>query len=108
MAKFDWKQLVEEEKRRREATFPKWYFDLPEVPEEVLDVTPLPEKLGILSQKDIEITHLDGVGAVEAIRSKKYTCVDVIEAFCKRAVIANKYVAYLLSPTDERPTASLN
>lgn len=92
MAKLDWKTLVAQELKRRDSTFPKWYFDLPDAPEDVLDVTSLPEKSGILSPKDIEITNLDGVGVVEAIRNKKITCVDAVEAFCKRALLAEKYV----------------
>ena len=88
----DYKVLVAKESKRRDSTFPKWYFELSEAPEGVLDVTSLPEKSGVLSAKDIEITNLDGCGVVEAIRNKKYTCVDVIEAFSKRALLAQKYV----------------
>ena len=87
-----YKTLAAQELKRRDNTFPKWYFDIPEAPEDVLDVTSLPEKAGILSAKEIEITHADGVGVLEAIKSKKWTCVEVIEAFCKRALLAQKYV----------------
>jgi amidase len=97
MAKYGWRELVAEETKRREATLPKWYFELPDIPDDVLDVTDLPEKLGILSAPEIEITHLDGVGVVNAIREKKYSCVEVVEAFTKRAVIAHKYVCSQMS-----------
>lgn len=96
MAPLDYKKLAAQELKRRDSTFPKWYFELPDAPEDVLDVTGLPEKSGILSAKDIEITNSDGYGVVEAIRNKKWTCVDVIEAFCKRALLAQKYVAPLI------------
>jgi len=84
--------LVAEEKKRRENILPKWYVDLRDIPDNVLDFTDRPEKLGILSSTDVEITHLDSVAVVESIRKKKYGCVDVIEAFSKHAVIAHKYV----------------
>ena len=92
MAPLDYKKLAAQELKRQDSTFPKWYFELPDAPADVLDVTGLPEKSGILSAKDIEITNSDGYGVVEAIRNKKWTCVDVIEAFSKRALLAQKYV----------------
>jgi len=92
MAPLNYKTIAAQELKRRDSTFPKWYFDIPAAPEDVLDVTPLPEKAGILSSKEIEITHADGVGVLEAIKSKKWTCVEVIEAFSKRALLAQKYV----------------
>jgi len=87
-----YEKLVAQELKRRDSTFPKWYFEIPEAPEDVLDVTELPERVGILSAKEIEITNHDATGIIEAIRSKKYTCVEVIEAFSKRALLAQKYV----------------
>ena len=92
MGKLDWKALAAQELKRRDSTFTKWYFEIPEAPEDVWDVIPLPEKSGILSTKEIEITNSDGFGVVEAIKSKKWTCVEVMEAFCKRALLAQKYV----------------
>jgi amidase len=92
MAPLDYKTLVAKELKRRDSTFPKWYFELHDAPEDVLNVTEIPEKSGILSSKDIEITHCDGVAVVEAIKAKKYSCVEVIEAFSKRALLAQKYV----------------
>jgi amidase len=87
-----YEKLVAQELKRRDSTFPKWYFEIPEAPEDLLDVTELPERVGILSAKEIEITNHDATGIVEAIGSKKYTCVEVIEAFSKRALLAQKYV----------------
>ena len=114
MAPLDWKKLVAQELKRRDATFPKWYFELPDAPEDVLDVTPLPEQAGILTEREIQITRTDGYGVVEKIRQKKWTCVEVTEAFCKRAMLAQKYVAssmrcdlivdQLLDGTDVRPS----
>jgi amidase len=95
MAPLDWKKLVAQELKRRDATFPKWYFELPDAPEEVLDVTPLPEQAGILTEKEIQITRTDGFGVVEKIKNKEWTCVEVTEAFCKRAMLAQKYVSSL-------------
>jgi amidase len=92
MAPLDYKKLVAQELKRRDSTFPKWYFEVPAAPEDILDVTSLPEQTGLLSAKEIEITRIDGCGIVEAIKNKKYTCVEVIEAFSKRALLAQKYV----------------
>lgn len=105
MAPLDYKVLAAKEQRRRDNTFPKWYFELPDARADVLDMTPLPEKSGILSAKDIEITRSDGTAVVEAIRAKKWTCVEVVEAFCKRAVLAQKYVNGYTSFADSRPIA---
>jgi amidase len=93
MAPLDYKVLAAKELRRRDSTFPEWYFELPDAPADILDVTPLPEKSAILSDKDIEITNLDATAVVEAIRVKKWTCVQVMEAFVKRALLAQKYVS---------------
>jgi hypothetical protein len=92
MAPLDYKVPAAKEQRRRDSTFPEWYFKLPDAPADVVDMTPLPENSGILSTKDIEITNSDATAVVEAIRVKKWTCVEVMEAFCKRAVLAQKYV----------------
>jgi amidase len=102
MGPLSYRVLVAQELKRRDSTFPKWYFALPDAPAELFDVTGLPEKAGILSPKDIEITHSDGVGVVEAIRAKKWTCVEVIEAFCKRAMLAQKYVLFNSSHANYR------
>jgi amidase len=98
----DYKTLAAQELKRRDSTFPKWYFDLPDAPEDVLDVTGLPEKSGILSPKEIEITNADGVGVVQAIRNKKWSSVEVVEAFCKRALLAQKYVPHKSNRTNSR------
>jgi amidase len=103
MASLDYKKLVAQELKRRDSTFPPWYFDIPEAPENILDVTELPEKVGVLSAKEMEITHTDGYGVVEAIRNKKWSCVEVIEAFCKRALLAQKYVFSISIGTNTRP-----
>lgn len=48
-------------------------------------------KCGILSELDIEITEIDDAALLlDRIRSKKYTAVQVAEAFCKRASIAQQ------------------
>jgi amidase len=93
MGPLDYKVLAAKERKRRDSTFPEWYFKLPDPSADVLDMTPLPEKSGILSDTDIAITNADATAVVQAIRVKKWTCVQVMEAFCKRAVLAQKYVS---------------
>lgn len=43
-----------------------------------------------LSQEELSITALDAVGIVQAVASKRYTCVEVLDAFTHRAAIAHK------------------
>jgi len=43
-----------------------------------------------LIQEELSITALDAVNIVRAIASKKYTCVQVLNAFTHRAAIAHK------------------
>ncbi|KAI1617883.1 amidase signature domain-containing protein [Exophiala viscosa] len=43
-----------------------------------------------LSQEELSITALNAVGIVRVIASKKYTCVQVLDAFTHRAAIAHR------------------
>ena len=60
----------------------------------VLDV---PRNCGILSKQELEITeNYDATSLTQAIISKKFSCVQVAEAFCKRAAIATQLVHILI------------
>ena len=62
------------------------------VPEDALDVSDVPKQL--LSEVEIEITEdFTPIQLVEAMRERRYTAVQVISAFIKRASIAHKLVS---------------
>ncbi|KAF8548984.1 amidase [Imleria badia] len=60
-----------------------------------LNVTSIPEKCGILSDKDIKITNFDATDILAKIESREYTAVEVVTAFGKRAAIAHQLTACL-------------
>lgn len=60
-----------------------------------LNVTPIPETCGILTQKELAITDLDATGVLASIASGKLTAVEVVTAFGKRAAIAHQLTACL-------------
>ena len=76
---------------------PKEYY----IPQEVInnppqDVSELATTFGILTPKEIEITEqYDATGLAEAIAGKKYSAVEVVKAFSKRAIIAHQLTCCL-------------
>ncbi|KAH8595639.1 acetamidase [Bisporella sp. PMI_857] len=57
--------------------------------------TPLPKNVthlakDVLSEEELEITGLDALELLDAIRVKKYTCVAVAKAFLRRAALAQE------------------
>lgn len=65
---------------------PQHYVDKPP-----RDVTSIPRECGILTDLDLEITEkYDAVGLANAIAQRKYTAVQVAEAFSKRAIICDQ------------------
>lgn len=61
--------------------------------EDVLDVTDVPAKCGLLSQQDLEITESYATHIVAKIAKGEWTAEDVTRAFCKRAAIAHQLVS---------------
>lgn len=55
------------------------------------NVTPLAKDL--LTEEELTITGLDVPELLEAIRSKKYSCVTVTKAFLRRAALAQELVS---------------
>jgi hypothetical protein len=55
------------------------------------NVTAIPPKL--LTDEEIEITSYDAEELLEAIRSKKFSCVTVTKAFLRRAAVAQAVVS---------------
>lgn len=63
---------------------------LPEDSARPLDSTTLPDFSGIIAPRHLEIINLDAVALVKTIESKKYTAVEVAEAYCVSASIAHQ------------------
>lgn len=92
----DWKAAVAEKRASLQALIPKSHL----LPRELADLASqsllLPEdprvlSCGILTRKDIEITdHEDAAVLVRGIGDGKYTSVEVVDAYCKRASIAQQ------------------
>ena len=53
----------------------------------------VPEKSGILSERELEITNLTAIKLLPLIHNGTYTSVEVTAAFCKRAAIAHQTVS---------------
>ncbi|KIL66043.1 hypothetical protein M378DRAFT_177988 [Amanita muscaria Koide BX008] len=85
-----WKKLAAEKRRKRDLLIPKdWLLPNPPSPDQ-LDVTQVPEKSGILSQKEIEITNAPIEILLANIASTSWSAVEVTTAFSKRAIIAHQ------------------
>ncbi|KAI9449479.1 general amidase [Lactarius psammicola] len=85
-----WQELAAEKKARQAASIPKeWLITLPS--DDVLDVTDVPAKCGLLSPRDLEITEVSSVAdLLSKIATGAWSSVEVTTAFCKRAVIAHQ------------------
>ncbi|KAH7907273.1 general amidase [Hygrophoropsis aurantiaca] len=86
-----WPDLVADKKRRQEESIPKKWRILP-VPANVLDVTAIPEKSGLLTAREIEITISDVETLLGKIASAQWSSFEVTTAFYKRAIIAHQLV----------------
>jgi len=93
MATKHWKELVSEKTIRQKAAIPQEWI-LENIPsEETLNVIDFPEKSGLLSDKEIEITHSEVGTLLERLANGSWSAVEVTTAFSKRAVIAHQLVS---------------
>jgi hypothetical protein len=96
-----WQELAAEKKARQAASIPKEWLIVPPS-EDILDVTDIPAKCGLLSARDLEITEVTSVAALlSKIATGAWTSVEVTTAFCKRAIIAHQVVRASSSPTHQ-------
>ena len=88
----NWKDVVAEKRTRQAATMPKdWILsNLP--PKETLNVIDFPEKCGLLSAKEIDITNSGVDVLLENMAKRIWSAVEVTTAFSKRAVVAHQLV----------------
>ena len=87
-----WRDLVAEKRARQASAIPKdWLIPLPS--KETIDVTNVPEKCGLLSDKEVEITTTDVAVLLAKLASSEWNSVEVTTAFYKRAIIAHQVVS---------------
>jgi amidase len=87
-----WQEIAAEKKARQAASIPKEWLIAPPS-DDVLDVTDIPAKCGLLSARDLEITEVSSVAVIlNKIATGAWSSVEVTTAFCKRAVIAHQVV----------------
>ncbi|KAF8273107.1 amidase signature domain-containing protein [Lactarius quietus] len=97
-----WQELAAEKKARQAASIPKeWLIDPPS--DEILDVTDIPAKCGLLSARELEITEVSSVAVLLCkIATGVWSSVEVSTVFCKRAVIAHQVVQIFIDRALER------
>ncbi len=99
-----WQELAAEKKARQAASIPKEWLIAPPS-DDVLDVTDIPAKCGLLSARDLEITEVSSVaGLLSKIATGAWSSIEVTTAFCKRAVVAHQVVRALSFFPPEHPT----
>jgi len=77
-----------------------------DVSNNVLDV---PRKCGLLSQRQLGITeNYDATGLLEKLHSGELTSVEVTEAFCIRAAIAQQVVCHFASRSPRSHTDGIS
>lgn len=87
-----WQELAAEKKARQTASIPKEWLITPPA-DDVLDVTDVPAKCGLLSARDLEITTISDVTVLlQKLATGEWSSVEVTTAFSKRAVIAHQVV----------------
>jgi amidase len=86
-----WQELATEKKRKQKKEIPKeWLIQTP--PDDVLDVSRLPEECGLLSRKELEITNATVDILLERLAFGVWSSVEVTTAFYKRAIVAHQLV----------------
>ncbi|KAF7977397.1 hypothetical protein HWV62_4023 [Athelia sp. TMB] len=99
-----WKSIALEKKHKQQQEIPKeWLVSVPG--EEVSNVTGFPEKCGLLSPREIEITNTGVQGLLERLSQGFWSSVEVTTAFYKRAIIAQQVTNCLTEIFVERALA---
>ncbi|KAL7274816.1 hypothetical protein RUND412_002270 [Rhizina undulata] len=93
MSHSDWSSLAAEAQSHRQSSIPpEWRIPLSRLPpEDVLDVSNYPRIEGLLTARELEITErYDAIRLLEGMREGALKSREVVEAFCKRAAIAQQ------------------
>ncbi|EJU04610.1 general amidase [Dacryopinax primogenitus] len=91
MATETWKEVCRRKREEQAASIPTTWL-LPSLPPaSTLNVLGIPRTCGLLSEKELEITELDDIAQLlESIETGKWSSVQVVTAFAKRACIAHQ------------------
>lgn len=79
-----WRSVAWQKKDQQFARIPN-QWRLPQLPPStVTNFLQVPRECDLLTEKELDITgHYDATALAQAIRERKFTCVDVTTAFCK-------------------------
>jgi len=84
-----WQGIAAEKRAELYAAIPSTYR-INETIFQGMNVTELPRKCGIMTEKELCITEDRAVDIISRIRKQDYTAVEVTTAFCKRAAVAHQ------------------
>ncbi|KAL5335172.1 amidase signature domain-containing protein [Aspergillus crustosus] len=88
-----WEEIARSKRAARDSVIPTdWQLPLGQVPDDQLSVLDVPDKCGILTSRELEITSLEAPVLVQKILDREYSSYEVTLAFCKRAAIAQQLV----------------
>ena len=95
MASKHWSELAAAKRAQLSNSIPQeWVLrNLP--PKETLTVIDFPEKSGLLTEREIEITRSEVSALLDKLTKGVWSAVEVTTAFAKRAVIAHQLVGLL-------------
>jgi amidase len=96
MIQENWKVRADRKRAERDGGIPKEWLLPSKITDTVredatISVTDIPRTCGILTAKEVDITeNHDAVDLVKKMAAKELTAVEVTQAFCKRAAIAQQ------------------
>ena len=92
MSSKDWRALCAERKQKQDDSIPQeWVIELPT--DRYSNVQDIPEKCGLLSSREVEITNTTDVDVLlSKLATGVWSSVEVTTAFYKRAIIAHQLV----------------
>jgi amidase len=82
-----WQEVAKTKQAQRAASIPEDYR-IDDLPPDIIDATSEHVLRQHLAPRHLEITSLDATDLSEAIRDRKYTSLEVIQAFARRAILA--------------------
>ncbi|CAA7263308.1 unnamed protein product [Cyclocybe aegerita] len=101
----NWKEIAAEKKQQRDAIVPKEWLLTNLPPPETLNVIDFPDKSGLLTERDIEITNSEVGLLLEKLAKGTWTAVEATNAFSKRAIVAHQLVNCLTEVFIDRALA---
>ena len=94
MAKSTWQDIAAGKKQQRTRKIPKqWTIPIDQLPaDKVQDVQDWPHTSGFFTPKELEITECTASEVVQKIATGKWTSLEVMQAICKRASVAQQLI----------------